>query len=183
VATKRVSREGPDSAAALVQLLRQNAGLTQTELASRSGTTQAMIARYESGAVSPTLRTLDRIFRECGSRLEVSYLPPKRPQNQALLSGPLGRRVAANRREIRQIVRSAGATNPRVFGSVARGVESPRSDIDIVVTLAKRQKDLKPLLRIKDELSALLGAKVDVVAESALLPKVMRRVERDSIGV
>jgi predicted nucleotidyltransferase len=110
-------------------------------------------------------------------------MPTKRPQHQALLSGPLGKKVAANRRGIRQIVRSAGASNPRVFGSVARGVESPRSDIDIVVTLPKRQKDLKPLLRIKDELSALLGAKVDVVAEGALRPQVMRRVERDSIGV
>ena len=174
---------GTDSAAALVQLLRQHAGLTQTELASRSGTTQAMIARYESGAVSPTLRTLDRIFRECGSRLEITYAPAKRAPREAKLSGPLGQKVAANRRAIRQIVRREGAANPRVFGSVARGAESARSDIDIVVTLPKRQGDLKPLLRIKDQLSGLLKAKVDVVSESALRPQVLRGLAKDSVPI
>jgi ribosome-binding protein aMBF1 (putative translation factor) len=41
--------------------LRENAGLTQVELAERCGISQADISRIERGATSPTARTLQRI--------------------------------------------------------------------------------------------------------------------------
>lgn len=45
---------------------RKRAGLTQAELAARAGTTQSAIARWESGAVSPRVQSLDQVVRACG---------------------------------------------------------------------------------------------------------------------
>lgn len=53
----------------LVRNVRLAAGLTQAELARRAETTQSMVARYESGAVSPTIRALGRLVSACGQEL------------------------------------------------------------------------------------------------------------------
>lgn len=53
----------------MVRALRTAAGLTQAQLAQRAETTQSMVARYESGAVSPTVRALARIVAACGQTL------------------------------------------------------------------------------------------------------------------
>src|SRR5438132_12463641 len=44
---------------------RRAAGLSQRELARRAGTSSATLSRYESGAISPTVATLDRLLRSC----------------------------------------------------------------------------------------------------------------------
>jgi ribosome-binding protein aMBF1 (putative translation factor) len=51
---------------------RTAAGLTQTELARKMGTTQSAIAAIESGARTPTVDLLDRLARACGQRLTIS---------------------------------------------------------------------------------------------------------------
>jgi DNA-binding XRE family transcriptional regulator len=47
---------------------RVRAGLTQAELAQRMGTTQSAIARIESGAQLPSVKTLLRFAKATGSR-------------------------------------------------------------------------------------------------------------------
>lgn len=54
---------------------RQEAGLSQTELAARSGTAQAVISRIERGAVSPSLDTLSKIAKGLGMRPLVTLQP------------------------------------------------------------------------------------------------------------
>ena len=54
---------------------RTRADLTQEELAQRMGTTQAAIARLESGRIRPTTRTLERYARATGTRLRISFEP------------------------------------------------------------------------------------------------------------
>jgi ribosome-binding protein aMBF1 (putative translation factor) len=51
---------------------RENAGLTQRELAARMGTSQAAIARLEAGGVGATLTTLQKVATAL--ELEVSVL-------------------------------------------------------------------------------------------------------------
>jgi transcriptional regulator with XRE-family HTH domain len=51
--------------------LRLAAGLTQAALADRMGTTQAAIARAESGRLSPRLDFADRWARACGLPLKL----------------------------------------------------------------------------------------------------------------
>ena len=49
-----------------VQLIRAAAGITQRELADAAGTSQPTVAAYESGAKSPTWRTVERIASSVG---------------------------------------------------------------------------------------------------------------------
>lgn len=50
---------------------RQRAGLSQSELARRTHTSQATISAYESGAKRPSIATLSRLLAATGSRIEV----------------------------------------------------------------------------------------------------------------
>ena len=61
-------------AAALIEA-RAHAGLTQQQLAERMHTTQAVIARLESGRVKPSTRTLERLAAATGMRLRISFEP------------------------------------------------------------------------------------------------------------
>ena len=63
-----------------VRAARRRAGVSQTELAARSGTSQPSIARLEKGQVSPTVITLDRIARALGTELIIDF-EPKAPDN------------------------------------------------------------------------------------------------------
>jgi ribosome-binding protein aMBF1 (putative translation factor) len=54
---------------------RARADLTQEELARRMGTTQAAIARLESGRIHPTTCTLERYAKATGTRLRISFRP------------------------------------------------------------------------------------------------------------
>jgi ribosome-binding protein aMBF1 (putative translation factor) len=64
-------------ASALIRA-RANAGLTQDQLAKRMRTTQAVIARLESGRVKPSTRTLERLAAATGTQLRISFEPAKR---------------------------------------------------------------------------------------------------------
>jgi len=54
---------------------RNRAGLTQSELAIKMGTTQPVVARMEGGRVQPSLRTLHRLAQATGSRLSIRFEP------------------------------------------------------------------------------------------------------------
>ena len=54
---------------------RADAGLTQTELAERMGTTQSAVARLEGGRSNPSMKTLERYGEATGTRLKISFEP------------------------------------------------------------------------------------------------------------
>jgi transcriptional regulator with XRE-family HTH domain len=53
----------------LLREARLRAGLTQKQLATRTGTSQPAIARWESGAVQPSFERLRELIRACGFEL------------------------------------------------------------------------------------------------------------------
>lgn len=55
--------------------LRQEAGLSQREFASRAGTSQSTLSAYERGEKSPTLDTLERLASSVGKVPVVTFLP------------------------------------------------------------------------------------------------------------
>ena len=61
-------------AAALIEA-RARAGLTQEQVAQRMKTTQAVIARLESGGSMPSTRTLEKYAKATGTRLKISFEP------------------------------------------------------------------------------------------------------------
>ena len=52
---------------------RTRAGLTQEQLARRMDTTQSVIARLESGRTRPSTKTLEKLARATGTRLQISF--------------------------------------------------------------------------------------------------------------
>jgi predicted nucleotidyltransferase len=65
-----------------------------------------------------------------------------------------------------------------IFGSVARGEDSPKSDIDILYRL-KNSVGLFNLVRMKDDLEKKLNAKIDLVSEQFVHPKLKPQIMND----
>ncbi len=57
---------------------RSRAGLSQTEVARRMGTTQSTVARLESGQRLPAMSSLQRYANAIGHRLEVRLVQAER---------------------------------------------------------------------------------------------------------
>ena len=72
-----------------------------------------------------------------------------------------------NRDEVRRIIGSYRARNPRVFGSVARGDDGDESDLDILIDPTP-DTSLFDIGGIRQDLLELLGVEVDVVTPNAL---------------
>ena len=86
-----------------------------------------------------------------------------------------GKIIQANREEILHIADRYGASNVRVFGSVARGEANAGSDVDLLVDLEPGHSllDLGGLLM---ELQDLLRCPVDVVTEKGLRDRIRQRI-------
>jgi len=72
--------------------------------------------------------------------------------------------LESHRQAIVQIVESH---NARVFGSVAHGTDGEDSDLDILIDPTPNTS-LMDVAKIKVELEAILGVKVDVLTPNAL---------------
>src|SRR5712691_725606 len=115
--------------AKLIKEARTGAGMTQAELAKRARTSQPTVAAYESGDKVPTVATLERLLRVAGVTLTASHPPGDRQ------GSGLRQLIHDHRREILEMAGRHHATNVRVFGSVARGQDTDRSDIDLLVDM------------------------------------------------
>jgi predicted nucleotidyltransferase len=84
------------------------------------------------------------------------------------------------RETVLQIARRYGASNVRVFGSVARGEARADSDVDFLVDLDEGRSllDLGGLLM---DLQRLFECRVDVVTEKGLRPRIRERVLREAV--
>lgn len=164
------------SAGEMLRSARRGAGLTQVELARRSGVAQSVISAYENDRRDPTCATLDRLLRACGRQLAAVPLDDRAPSTTLL---DLRRR----RRAISDLLARHGAHRPRVFGSVARGTDDPaRSDIDLLVDLDP-DVGLVGLIRLERELSELLGRPVDLVPASSLKDAVRDRALDEAVDL
>lgn len=129
---------------------RRAAGLTQAELAKRAGTSQARVSSYERGAVVPTASTTERLLRAA------------RP----LPSEALRR----HRHAVVRLARHHRVGNVRIFGSVARGDDTPTSDVDLLVT-PEPDASLLDLSAFAVEVEDLVGCEVDVTSDRGLRPE------------
>ncbi|BAH50509.1 hypothetical protein ROP_22620 [Rhodococcus opacus B4] len=84
--------------------------------------------------------------------------------------------LTAHRDEVRRVFTKYGAFDVQLFGSVARGDAGADSDIDLLVSIdAPDYEQVVSMLGLADELSELLGTKVDVVAPSLISTHGRRR--------
>jgi len=84
------------------------------------------------------------------------------------------------REDILRIAIKRGASNVRIFGSIARGEADAESDIDLLVDLEPGRSlfDLGGLLM---DLQDLLGHKVDVVTEKGLRERIREHVLKEAV--
>jgi uncharacterized protein len=127
---------------------RERAGLSQARLAELAGIAASNLSAYESGRRPASPAMLERI--------------------RAAMVRPSDR-LSAHRGEVLATLERNGARNPRVFGSIARGEDTPASDIDLLVDV--RPEDAWTFVSTARELTELLGVRVDVITERALQEK------------
>jgi len=85
-----------------------------------------------------------------------------------------------HRDEVLDLSRKRGAENVRVFGSLARGEESPDSDVDFLVDF-EPGRSLLDLSGLTFDLERTLGCKVDVISSGGLRPRLKEEVLRDAV--
>lgn len=126
--------------------MRQRAGISQRELAARTGIAQPNISAYESGRLTPSAATLARV--EAATRVRPSEL------------------VATMRSDIAAVVSRHKASTVRVFGSAATATDSTDSDLDLLVRFSD-DASLYDQVGLTQELEELLGIAVDVISDGA----------------
>ena len=87
--------------------------------------------------------------------------------------------IESHRAEIRALAERHGFRDVRVFGSMARGNVTERSDVDLLVTLPAGKTGLA-LGALLMDVQDLLGRRVDVVTEDALHPAFRTRVLKEA---
>lgn len=140
---------------------RRDAGLSQRQLALRSGVPQPNIAAYESGRRAPAVETLARL--------------------EQALSVPTLDRVRAVRDPILQAADLRRLSEVRVFGSVARGQAGARSDVDLLVHPAP-EASIFDLAGFMAEVEELLGVGVDVLSDRGTGPA-MDRIRAEALAL
>lgn len=90
--------------------------------------------------------------------------------------------IQAKREDILAIAVRHGARNVRIFGSVARGDDDKKSDVDFLVEM-KPGRSLLDLVALNDDLEQLLGRPVDVVTERGISPYLRDRINAEAVDV
>jgi uncharacterized protein len=90
--------------------------------------------------------------------------------------------IAKHRETIRRVVAANRASNPRVFGSVARGEDHDASDLDVLVD-ALPDTTLFDLGAIQIELEEALGVRVDLLTPEDIHPKFRSFVLGEAVPV
>jgi predicted nucleotidyltransferase len=150
---ERVSSYGDE-----VRERRRRAGMTQRDLATRSGISQPAIASIESGKRVPSTATRSRLDEALQVRPSVL--------------------LAAARERLRTVLDLFGVQNPRVFGSVARGEDRVGSDLDLLVTTPP-EFDLFDKALLVHALEEALGAPVDRAGRVQVLTTPIEREWND----
>ena len=126
----------------VIKTLRRQTGLAQQEMAARAGTAQPTIAAYESGAKSPTVRTVEKTARAVGLWISkaVAGRPKYREFCQALLDRGLVR-SATLRARLSKVPDLDDDVRHRVEGWMQRGAvrRAPR-DLPVAERGAVRAK-------------------------------------------
>lgn len=174
-------------------------GLSQRELAELVGVHQQQIARWEKQRYASTsLGRLSRVAEALGiaaaALLEAGVQPllaadAPAAYGSAVVERPasvtpvrdLGGVIARIRAHADELYERYGVTSIDVFGSFARGEQTPESDVDLIVEVA--EPTLETVFGSERFLNDLLGRKTECGALASINPRVRRNVEEDLVHV
>ena len=123
---------------------REEAGLTQAQLAKLADTSQSRLSSYESGTAVPNAKTRARLLASARS------LP--------------GDALDQHRDDVKRLADKCGLDNVRVFGSIARNEDVYVSDIDLLVT-PREGTSLYDMTEFAMLVEQVTGYDVDVVSD------------------
>jgi len=162
-------------------------GLSQADLARRAGVARPTVADFEREARKPIAVTLAAI-RTALEAAGVDFVPggallrsraPAQGGGDGKLAGVL-RTLQGSASKLRRL----GVRHLSVFGSTARGVARPDSDLDLLIELDPRHRiDLLDYAGIVGEIQRLLPQRIDAVLRDKLKPHVALEALRDAIRV
>ena len=87
--------------------------------------------------------------------------------------------LAANRKELRE---RYNVKSISIFGSYARGEQTEKSDLDVMVELDKTI-GLFQLMDLQDYIKKLVGLKVDIVPKESLKPIIKKDILKEAVSV
>lgn len=90
--------------------------------------------------------------------------------------------IRAKRKELYDVARKFNVENLYVFGSCARGEETPKSDIDFLVQFSPHSR-FGDHVELSDAFNAFFGRKVDVVSSRGLSPYIGKRIWKEAVAV
>ncbi len=90
--------------------------------------------------------------------------------------------LRSRRNQILQTAARYGVNRVRVFGSVARGTDDEKSDVDFLVEMAP-DRSLLDLGGFLYDVRSLLGREVDVVTEKGLQRRIRERVLAEAVDL
>lgn len=139
----------------------EEAGISRADLARMLGTSRANVTALLSGERNMTLRTLADLAAVLGQRVEIALEPLRLPAG-------VSRRLPVSHGEIADFCRKHHIRKLALFGSVLRDDFGPESDVDVLVEFAPGQRLGFAFFGIQEELSELLGRRVDLLTEEDL---------------
>ena len=89
--------------------------------------------------------------------------------------------IGDKRDEILRLAAKHGASNVRIFGSVARGEATAESDVDFLVDWDLSRISAWGGVGLNLDLEALLGRRIDITTVDSLHPLIRDQVLRDAI--
>jgi len=108
--------------------------------------------------------------------------PPRFSIIGTMEARPVDRYIRTLRKLLPELAKSYHVGTLEVFGSYVRGEQSPKSDLDVLVTFSKTP-GLLGFISLENYLSDLLGVKVDLVMKAALKPHIGQRILREAVPV
>lgn len=87
------------------------------------------------------------------------------------------------REQIKAIAERYHVTNVRVFGSTARGEDTDKSDLDLLVTPIKGATGLMEIVSIESEVKKLIKVPVDVVLDSEIPEQYREKINKEAIAL
>lgn len=145
-----------------LKALRQRYRLTQKAVAAAAGVKQPEVSAVENGT---------RSTPEARARIRGAIHELARP------SVGLTTEVRA---EVQAVFEEYGATDVRIFGSVATGTDRAGSDIDFVARFPEGFS-LFSLMALEDELEELIGLPVDVISDHRRGGRILRAISRSAV--
>jgi len=85
--------------------------------------------------------------------------------------------------KINSILKKNGVKKAAIFGSYARGEETKKSDVDILIEYENDDKSLFDFIGLKLDLEKELKKKVDLVEYSTIKPRIKERILSEQLPI